>query len=306
MSPVRVPTVAEEDAKRQRRRRRTPWPNGSACRARAEAGGSSARPVRDGRGPRGGPGGRRPPLDRRPAAGTGARRRLPGHAGGLRPRPGRRPAGLPLRGRPSRRRSPCQGGPPGEAAGAGARRRGGVPAGPCRRAARPRRDRPHRPRVGRSGGPWGAHRPPRPLLTTERSAEEGGRRRVRRHRAGPVPQALDDGDPVQDAGSGAADDLKKRLAFDAVTAARVSDLTAPARERPETPATGAFPEEDIDAGHPVGPHPNPRRPPPWTKKVRRAPGRLNRAIQVRDAPGKRRREWDDVQVWDFVRVCSIS
>ena len=98
--------------------------------------------------PRGGPGGRRPPLDRRPAAGTGARRRLPGHAGGLRPPPGRRPAGPPLRGRPSRRRSPCQGGPPGEAAGAGAGRRGGVPVGPCRRAARPRRDRPHRPRVG--------------------------------------------------------------------------------------------------------------------------------------------------------------
>ncbi len=32
------------------------------------------------------------------------------------------------------------------------------------------------------------------------------------------------------------------------------------------------------------------------------PGRLNRAIQVRDPPGMRRREWDDVQVWDFVRV----
>ncbi len=37
------------------------------------------------------------------------------------------------------------------------------------------------------------------------------------------------------------------------------------------------------------------------KKVRQGPGRLNRAIKVRDAPGKRRREWDDVQVWDFVR-----
>ncbi len=57
----------------------------------------------------------------------------------------------------------------------------------------------------------------------------------------------------------------------------------------------------IDPGRPVGPHPNPRRPPPGTKKVRRGPGRLNRTIQVRDAPGKRRREWDDVQVWDFVR-----
>ncbi len=68
----------------------TPGPGG-------DAGGPSARPVRDGRGPRGGPGGRRPPLDRRPAAGAGARRRPPGHAGGLRPRPGRRPAGPPRR-----------------------------------------------------------------------------------------------------------------------------------------------------------------------------------------------------------------
>ena len=39
MSPVRVPTVAEEDAKRQRRRRRTPWPNGSASRFRPRAAG---------------------------------------------------------------------------------------------------------------------------------------------------------------------------------------------------------------------------------------------------------------------------
>ncbi len=118
-----------------------------------------------------------------------------------------------------------------------------------------------------------------------------------------------------------------------MTAARVSDLTALARERPETPATEAFPEEDIDLlhtmleprghrdvvrppdgqapdirtfvidlGRPVGSHPNPRRPLPGRKKVRRGPGRLNRAIQVRDALGKRRREWDDVQVWDFVRA----
>ncbi len=28
----------------------------------------------------------------------------------------------------------------------------------------------------------------------------------------------------------------------------------------------------IDPGRPVGPHPNPRRPPPGTKKVRRGPG----------------------------------
>ncbi len=118
-----------------------------------------------------------------------------------------------------------------------------------------------------------------------------------------------------------------------MTAVRVSDLTAPAREWPETPATRAFPEGDIDPlhtmpeprghrdvvgppdgqapgirtsvidpGRPVGPHPDPRRPPPGTEKVRRGAGRLNRAIQVRDAPGKRRRVWDNAYVWDFVRV----
>ncbi len=83
------------------------------------------------------------------------------------------------------------------------------------------------------------------------------------------------------------------------------------------PATGAFPEGDIDPlhtmpepwghrdvvsppdgqapdirtsvidpGRPVGPHPNPRRPLPETEKVRRGPGKLNRAVQVRDAPRK--------------------
>ncbi len=263
------------------------------------------------------------------------------------------------------------------------RRSGGVPVGPCRRAARPRRDRPHRPRGGRGGArgertarpgiraaevtvippgratdaeplsvpavsatgtdpPGGRRRTPA-LAAPDHGATGGGggRCRVRRDGPGPVRRAPGDGGLVQDAGSGtriraggfdAADDLKKRPAFDAVTAARVSDLTALARERPETPATEDFPEGDIDLlhtmlesqghrdvvrppdgrapdirtsvidlGRPVGSHPNPRRPLPGTKKVRRGPGRPNRAIQVRDALGMRRREWDDVQVWDFVR-----
>ncbi len=45
-----------------------------------------------------------------------------------------------------------------------------------------------------------------------------------------------------------------------MTAARVSDLTAPARERPETPATGAFPEGDIDLLHTM---PEPRATGTW-------------------------------------------
>ena len=46
-----------------------------------------------------------------------------------------------------------------------------------------------------------------------------------------------------------ADDLRKCLAFDAVTACHVADLAHLARERPETPATEVFPEEDIDLLH---------------------------------------------------------
>ncbi len=102
-----------------------------------------------------------------------------------------------------------------------------------------------------------------------------------------------------------------------MTAVQISDLTALARERPETPATGAFPEGDIDLlhtmleprghrdvvrppdgqapdirtfvidlGRPVGSHPNQRRPPPGTKKVWQGLERLNWAIQVRRRPRK--------------------
>ena len=95
-----------------------------------------------------------------------------------------------------------------------------------------------------------------------------------------------------------ADDLRKCLAFDAVTAVHVADLTVLARERPETPAAEAFPDEDvellhtllesqghrnvvrmpdgkapdiravvIDLGRLVGSHPSARQPLPGTKKV---------------------------------------
>ncbi len=47
----------------------------------------------------------------------------------------------------------------------------------------------------------------------------------------------------------AADDLRKCLAFDAVTACRVADLTQLARERPDTPAATVVPPEDIDLLH---------------------------------------------------------
>ena len=47
----------------------------------------------------------------------------------------------------------------------------------------------------------------------------------------------------------AADDLRKCLAFDTVTVCHVADLTVLAREKPETPAAEALPEEDIDLLH---------------------------------------------------------
>ncbi len=47
----------------------------------------------------------------------------------------------------------------------------------------------------------------------------------------------------------AAEDLRKCLAFDAVTACRVADLTQLARERPDTPAATVVPQEDIELLH---------------------------------------------------------
>ena len=118
-----------------------------------------------------------------------------------------------------------------------------------------------------------------------------------------------------------ADDLRKCLAFDAVTAVHVADLTVLARERPETPATEVFPPEDIDLLHTileaqghrdvrrmpagqapdirtvvidlgrlVGSHPDTRQPLPGAKKVWQGLERLNWAIQVRDALGEKKQE----------------
>ncbi len=129
-----------------------------------------------------------------------------------------------------------------------------------------------------------------------------------------------------------ADGPPRCLAFDAVTACPVADITMLARERPDTPATEACPEEDIrlpltllsaqghrevttmadgtppdirtfviDLGRLVGAHPRRRQPLPGVKKVWQGLERLNWAIQVRnalgrgpptDALGERRREWD--------------
>ena len=134
-------------------------------------------------------------------------------------------------------------------------------------------------------------------------------------------RTLKTGTRIKDRRLDSADDLRKCLAFDAVTAVHVADLTVLARERPETPATEVFPEEDvdllhtllesqghrnvvrmsdgkapdiravvIDLGRLVGSHPSSRQQLPGTKKVWQGLERLHWAIQVRDAIGERKRE----------------
>ncbi|MCY4431026.1 MAG: IS4 family transposase [Rhodospirillales bacterium] len=134
-------------------------------------------------------------------------------------------------------------------------------------------------------------------------------------------RTLKTGIRIKDRRLDSADDLRKCLAFDAVTAVHVADLTVLARERPETPATEVFPEEDIDLLHTmlesqghrdvvrmpggrapdiraividlgrlVGSHPTPRQPLPGTKKVWQGLERMSWAVQVRDALGEKRRE----------------
>ena len=134
-------------------------------------------------------------------------------------------------------------------------------------------------------------------------------------------RTLKTGTRIKDRRLDSADDLRKCLAFDAVTAVHVADITVLARERPETPATEVFPKEDvdllhtmlesqghrdvvrmpggkapdiravvIDLGRLVGSHPNPRQPLPGARKVWQGLERLNWAIQVRDAIGEKRRE----------------
>ena len=134
-------------------------------------------------------------------------------------------------------------------------------------------------------------------------------------------RTLKTGTRIKDRRLDSADDLRKCLAFDAVTAVHVADLTVLARERPETPATEVFPQEDVDLLHTlleaqghrnvvrlpdgkvpdiravvmdlgrlVGSHPSPRQPLPGTKKVWQGLERLYWAIQVRDALGERQLE----------------
>ena len=142
------------------------------------------------------------------------------------------------------------------------------------------------------------------------------------------------GTRIKDRRPGAADDLRKCLAFDAVTACHVADLTMLARERPETPATGVCPERDvrlpltllafqghsgifdmaaagappdirtllIDLGRLVGAHPTKRQPLPGVKKVWQGP----REAQLGN-PGARRARRKTagvrapIQVWAVAR-----
>ena len=62
-------------------------------------------------------------------------------------------------------------------------------------------------------------------------------------------RTLKTGTRIKDRRLDSADDLRKCLAFDAITAVHVADITTLARECPETPATEVFPEEDIDLLH---------------------------------------------------------
>ena len=134
-------------------------------------------------------------------------------------------------------------------------------------------------------------------------------------------KTLKTGTRIRDRRLDSAGDLRKCLAFDAVTAVHVADITVMARERPGTPATEVFPKEDIDLlrtllesqghrdvagriagqapdirtvvldlGRLVGSHPSSRQQLPGTKKVWQGLERLHWAVQVRDAIGQRQRE----------------
>ena len=134
-------------------------------------------------------------------------------------------------------------------------------------------------------------------------------------------RTLKTGTRIKDRRLNHADDLRKCIAFDAITACHVADLTVLAQERPDTPASEIFPVEDVDLlhtlleaqGHPdvqrapagqapdiqavvidlgrlVGAHPTKRQPLPGAKKVWQGLERLNWAVQVRDALGKRKLE----------------
>ena len=131
----------------------------------------------------------------------------------------------------------------------------------------------------------------------------------------PDPKALD-----PDRRLHSADDLHKCLAFDAVSAVHVADLTVLTPKRPETTANEVLPEQDVDLLHTilvsqdhrkiltitakqmpdtrvaafylgslVGSHPSPRWPPRGTRKVRQELARQNSTLQVREAIHKRRK-----------------
>ena len=133
-------------------------------------------------------------------------------------------------------------------------------------------------------------------------------------------RTLKTGTRIKDRRLSHADDLCSCLAFDAVTACHVADITILARERPETPATEILPLEDIDLlgamleeqghrdaqhvlpqgqapdirtvviglGRLVGAHPGPRQQLPGVKKVWQGLERLNWAVLARDALRRRR------------------
>ena len=132
---------------------------------------------------------------------------------------------------------------------------------------------------------------------------------------------LKSGTRIRDRRLDHAGDPGKCLAFDAITAMHVADLTVMARERPGTPAGEMFPEEDIellhtmpesrghrhagrmtagrlpdiravviDPGRLVGSRPVTRRQLPGAGKAWQGLERLDRAIRTRDAIGERRRE----------------
>ncbi len=102
-------------------------------------------------------------------------------------------------------------------------------------------------KAGADGGPL--HRM---LLTTEGGAGVGTARTVLRWHAlrwriERFFHALRQGTRIEDRRLDAACDLRKCLAFDAVTAFRVRDLSLPARERPDDPAAWHVTRQDVTA-----------------------------------------------------------
>ncbi len=241
-------------AGRSRRRRKARLRRPRPRRAGGHGPGPPAGPVRHGRGPARRPGGGQPPPGGRAGPRPGAGGRPRGHAGGLRPRPRGRLPGAARQGGGRGDAPPARPGRSARRRVRDAGRRGDVPAGARRGPARHRGAGAGDPGLRRPGGPKGAHRPPGDpgggghgdaargwgkargaaalaAAHGRASGAGGGRRRPRRHRAGPVPQEVDRGDVVrnprsgtrlEDRRPGAADGLGKRPASGAVTARPMS------------------------------------------------------------------------------------